>query len=35
MKRLSYLLAAAVLVLLAIIWTHREAPWEWFTLAVR
>ena len=29
MKRLSYLLAAAVLVLLAIIWTHREAPWEW------
>jgi cytochrome c peroxidase len=29
MKRLSYLLAAAVLVLLAITWTHREAPWEW------
>jgi len=29
MKRLSYLLVAAVLALLAIIWTQGEAPWEW------
>ena len=29
MKRLYYLLAAAALVALAIVWTQKEKPWEW------
>ncbi len=29
MKRLSYLLAAAALVVCVILWMQRDAPWEW------